>query len=111
MIEFPSLVERMRRIIHFKDLSDVDLLSIVRAGGIKKYSADTTIFYEEAACYGLCVLLRGEVHLYKLGPEGQENIIAVIKPVIMFNEVAAIDGGPNPATAVAHKKSVVSTLR
>ena len=36
-----------------------------------------------------------------MGLQGQETIIAVIKPVIMFNEVTAIDKGPNPVTAVA----------
>jgi CRP/FNR family transcriptional regulator len=47
------------------------------------------------------VLLTGQVHLCKLGPQGQESILAVIEPVIMFNEVAVLDGGPNPATAIA----------
>ena len=37
----------------------------------------------------------------KLGLQGQETIIARIKPVIMFNEVPTIDGGPNPVTARA----------
>lgn len=53
------------------------------------------------------MLLRGEIHLYKLGSQGQENIIAVIKPVIMFNEVSAIDCQPNPISAVAFKNSLV----
>jgi CRP-like cAMP-binding protein len=53
------------------------------------------------------VLLKGEISLLCLGPEGQENIITIIKPVIMFNEVAALDGGKNPVTAVARKESVV----
>jgi len=39
--------------------------------------------------------------LCKLGFKGQETIIARIDPVIMFNEVPTIDGGPNPVTAVA----------
>jgi CRP-like cAMP-binding protein len=31
----------------------------------------------------------------------------VIKPVIMFNEVAALDCGPNPTTALACKDSII----
>lgn len=107
MSEISSLMERMKRIIHFRDYSDKDLLSIIQAGNIRRHLANSTIFFEDAPSYGLCVLLRGEVHLSKLGPEGQENIIAVIKPVIMFNEVAAIDGQPNPVSAIAHKNSIV----
>jgi CRP-like cAMP-binding protein len=104
---FTGLMERMKRIIHFQKLSERDLLTILQAGEFKKFSSGSTIFHEDAPCYGLCVLLRGEAHLYKLGPEGQESIIAVIRPVIMFNEIAAIDGQPNPITAVAYKNSLI----
>jgi CRP/FNR family transcriptional regulator len=52
------------------------------------------------------VLLSGRVHLVKPGPAGQEQILAVIEPVIMFNEVAVLDGGPNPMTAVAVKDTL-----
>jgi CRP/FNR family transcriptional regulator len=52
------------------------------------------------------VLFRGKVHLCKLSHTGQIQIISVIEPVIMFNEVTAIDGGPNPFTAIAAKDSL-----
>jgi len=48
----------------------------------------------------LC-LLSGRVHLCKLGPNGQQQIMAVIEPVIMFNEITVLDGGPNPTMALA----------
>jgi CRP/FNR family transcriptional regulator len=105
--KFPELMERMKRISHFQKLSEGDLLTILQAGRFRKYSPKSTIFHEGDPCFGLCVLLRGEVHLYKLGPEGQENIISVITPVIMFNEVASIDGQPNPVSAVAYKNSLI----
>ncbi len=107
MFEISGLAQKMKRIIPFSNYSEKDLLRIVQAGVIKRYTAGKTIFYEEDENFGLCVLLRGEIHLYKLGPEGQENIMAVIKPVIMFNEIAAIDGGVNPDTAIAFKNSIV----
>jgi len=52
------------------------------------------------------VLLRGHVHICKLGLKGQQSIIADIDPVIMFNEVALLDGGPNPYTAIATQNSL-----
>jgi CRP/FNR family transcriptional regulator len=36
-----------------------------------------------------------------MGPQGQQNIVSVVRPVIMFNEVTVLDGGPNPLTAMA----------
>jgi len=53
------------------------------------------------------VLFEGSVHLCKLTPGGQESILGVIDPVIMFNEVAALDGGPNPTTAAAVQDCVL----
>ena len=111
MVEIPSLAQRMKRLIPFKNYSDRDIIKIVQAGTIKKYPAGNTIFFEEDPCFGLCVLLKGEVHLCKIGPEGQEGIMGVIKPVIMFNEIAAIDGGVNPGTAIAFKYSIIWSIK
>ena len=102
-----SLISRMKRVENFKHLSTRDLTLILRSGEFLRIPAESTLFYEDEACYGLCVLLSGEIHLYKLGSQGHENIISVIKPVIMFNEVPAIDGQPNPVTAFAFKNSFV----
>jgi CRP/FNR family transcriptional regulator len=97
----------MKRLSHFHRLSEGDIITIIRAGQIRTFRPGEQIFLEDDPCKGLCVLLAGEVHLYKLGPGGQENIIAVIRPVIMFNEASVLDGGPNPVTAVAFKRSIV----
>ncbi len=39
--------------------------------------------------------------------EGQMSIITIFEPVIMFNEVAALDGGTNPVTAMALTETVL----
>jgi CRP-like cAMP-binding protein len=104
---FREIALRMKRISHFKGIKPEDLMEIIRAGQITRFSAGEYIFIESLDCFGICVLLKGEVSLNCLGPEGQENIIKVIKPVIMFNEVAALDGGGNPVTAIAVKDSLV----
>jgi CRP-like cAMP-binding protein len=44
--------------------------------------------------------------LCKTSFQGQESILSVIDPVIMFNEVAALDGGINPVTAISFEKSI-----
>lgn len=98
---FPDLVERLARVEHFRGLSRADLEAIVLAGRIQRVSRGSILFLEGEPCAGMFVLLEGQVNLCKGIAQGQENIVAVIKPVIMFNEVAALDGGPNPITARA----------
>ena len=107
MVNLADLVPRMSRLEHFKNLSSSELKTIIDIGQIHRFSAGDRIFLEGDPCSGLFVLLSGQVHLYKIGPQGQENIIAVIKPVIMFNEVAVLDGGENPVTAIPFKDSTI----
>ena len=97
----------MSRLKHFQNLSLTDLESFVRAGHTKKVTAGQVITMEEQPCSGLFVLLSGQTHLYRMGPDGQEVLMEVIQPIKMFNEVAILDGGPNPFTAIAAQDSVV----
>jgi CRP-like cAMP-binding protein len=107
IVSSEKLAERLGNVIHFRNLPLRDRIDIIKAGQIRYISADTVIFSESDPCAGMYVLLRGHVHLCKVGPEGQENIIADLDPVIMFNEVALLDGGANPYTAIANQNSLI----
>jgi len=91
---------------HFRHLKPSDLVRIVNSGQVKRFRADSLIFHESAPSAGMFVLFSGKVHLCKFGFDGQFQIISVIEPVIMFNEVAAIDGSTNPFTAIAVKDCI-----
>jgi len=101
-----TLADRLGNVSHFLKLPLADRLSIVLAGHMRLFSPDTVIFSEQEPCAGMFVLLRGHVHICKLGLKGQQSIIADIDPVIMFNEVALLDGGLNPYTAIATQNSL-----
>lgn len=101
MDEIQQLSDSLRAVKYFQHLSSPDLTAIVTAGQARHFPAGETMFYELQPCAGMHVLLDGLVHLYKIGPQGQENIIKVVHPVTMFNEVAVLDGGMNPVCARA----------
>ncbi|MEJ2706501.1 MAG: Crp/Fnr family transcriptional regulator [Anaerolineales bacterium] len=107
MFTVESLIDRIGAVSHFKGLPRTALKDIVVSGQVLHYSPDQVIFREQEPCSGLYVLFKGEVHLYKIGPQGQETIIGMIEPVIMFNEVSVLDGGPNPVSALAHQGVIV----
>jgi CRP/FNR family transcriptional regulator len=96
-----DLVELLGRVKHFQDLSSADRATIIRAGRLCTFPAGTVIYREGEPVAGMFVLLTGCVHIVKFGLQGQQAIVAEIKPIIMFNEVAVLDGGANPATAIA----------
>lgn len=110
MPDLNRLIQGMKNVPHFRGLGDADLRAIAAAGAVQRHPTESVIYLEDEPCAGMYVLLSGEVHLAKLGPQGQPNIISVIKPVIMFNEVAVLDGGPNPLTALVAQDSLTWRL-
>ena len=96
-------VKLLNGVPHFKSFKPSDLLKIINSGRIKQYRKDRQIYREGDTSAGMFVLFTGKVHLCNYSCEGQIQIFSMIEPVIMFNEITAIDGGPNPATAIAVK--------
>jgi CRP/FNR family transcriptional regulator len=101
MPDSPDLIAQLQNVAHFRNLPETDIRAIIGAGRLRRFAAGEVVFVEGEPCAGMFVLLQGQVHLRKLGPQGQESILAIVEPVIMFNEVPVLDGGPNLATAVA----------
>lgn len=110
MFDTPALVTRLGKVRHFKVLPPTAIYEIVSSGQVKTHAEDSIIFHEGWQCAGLFVLFNGRVHLSKSSLQGQEAIISVIEPVIMFNEVAALDGEENPFTAIAEQKCITWSI-
>lgn len=106
-VDLRVLAQRLGTVEHFRGLSVGELLSIVRSGQIKRYANQEVIFVEDEPSQGLFVLLKGRVQLCKLSPQGQISILCIFEPVIMFNEVSAVDRGPTPATAIALEDCII----
>lgn len=77
----------------------------------RSYPAGQVVLLEGAASSVLYVLQAGRVKLYKTSPRGREQVLRLLRPGEMFNEVAALDEGPNPATAQALVDSSLFLLR
>lgn len=102
MSEIHYLAERLQRVKQFSDIPIEGIRQIVASGRIREYQRGEILFHEGDETAGMFVLMQGQVNLSRLSPEGKEGILNTLEPVIMFNEVAALDGGPNPVTASAH---------
>jgi CRP/FNR family transcriptional regulator len=94
-------IQLLRGVPYFRNLSSSDLLRIISSGQMRHFKKNKYIYYKDEPSEGMFVLFTGKVHLCNYSCEGQSQIFSIIEPVTMFNEVTAIDGGPNPATAIA----------
>jgi CRP-like cAMP-binding protein len=96
----PELV-LLRRAAFFASLSD-DLLDELASAAIqRRYDRGQMIFLEGEPCAGLFIVAEGTVRIFKLSPQGREQVLQLLGPGSTFNDVAVLDGGPNPASASA----------
>lgn len=96
-----SVLDLLRRVPYFAGLSDEVLAALARAAGTRRYGRGQIIFLEGDPCAGLFIVGSGEVKVFKLSAQGREQILQQLGPGGTFNEVAVLDGGPNPASVAA----------
>ncbi len=83
----------------FSGLEDGEIAEL---GGIsisKRYPKGALIFSEDQEAKGFFVVISGRVKIYKLSPEGKEQILHIISPGQTFAEAALFDGSTYPAFA------------
>ena len=103
----PQHLDLLRRVPYFAGLNDEVLGALVGVAGRRHYSRGQVIFLEGDPCAGLYIVAAGEVKIFKLSPQGREQIIHQLGPGGTFNDVAVLDGGPNPASAAATTDSTL----
>jgi CRP/FNR family transcriptional regulator, dissimilatory nitrate respiration regulator len=79
-----------------KQLEDLAMITISQ-----KVSRGQTIFADGDAGEGFYVLTAGRVKIFKLSPDGKEQILHIMPPGEPFGEVAVFAGEPFPASAEA----------
>lgn len=96
-----SLAETLARHAFFDALLPDQLSWITGQAVMQTFQQGEMIFFEGDVCQGLRVIEKGSVKVFKLNPEGAEHILHLLGPGHTFNEISALDGGPNPANAAA----------
>lgn len=110
LFSIEDLAARLGAVPYFRGLNLEELTAIIAAGIVRRVGKGQMIFVEDEPQSGMYVLLSGEVQICKLSLSGQVSILRVLEPVVMFNEVAALDGGNNPVTAIALSDCLLWTL-
>jgi CRP-like cAMP-binding protein len=94
-------VDLLRRVSYFAGLPDALLAELAAMAGERRYARGQVIFLEGEPCAGLHIVAEGTVRIYKISPQGREQVLEQLGPGRTFNDVAVLDGGPNPASAMA----------
>lgn len=101
MIDVPGIIAN---IAYFQSLPPQEIERIVQSSQVIRLNAGDALFHEGEPAKGLYILHRGLVKVVRVSPEGRQLIIRAFHPGETFNEVGALDGTDNAATAVAGEK-------
>ena len=96
-----SAIAFLQRVPYFAGLPDAILTALSAVAIERSYRRGEVIFLEGEPCAGLYVVAAGEVKIFKLSSQGREQILHRLGAGGTFNDVAVLDGGPNPASAGA----------
>ena len=102
---------RALRSAFFDDLAADDLAALSGAMVQRQYPAGQIVLLEGAASSVFYVVQAGRLKLFKTSPRGREQVLRLLRPGDMFNEVAVFDEGPNPASAQAIEDCTLFLLR
>jgi CRP/FNR family transcriptional regulator, dissimilatory nitrate respiration regulator len=94
-------VELLRRCPLFAGLKEEDLKKIRAIASLKRVGKKEVLFSEGEKAKGFYVILSGKVKLYKISPEGKEQILHVVSAPDAFAEAALFLEGNYPAFAEA----------
>jgi CRP/FNR family transcriptional regulator len=89
----------------FAALDESELTSLAARCGIQSFSAGQVLFSEGEACAGLYIVVSGRVRIFKISPNGREQVLAIEGPGASVAELPVFDGGPYPASAAALEAS------
>src|SRR5205823_2900117 len=95
----------------FAGLEPADLAVLGAVMFQRSYPAGQIVLLEGAASSVLYVVQAGRLKLFKTSPKGREQVLRLLRPGDMFNEVAVFDEGPNPASAQAIEDCTLYLLR
>lgn len=103
----PAILSLWHEVPFLKSLPADTVVAFASVANCQRAAAGQLLFNEGDPVAGFFLIESGRIKITQFSREGREHIIAVLGQGETFNGVAAFDGGPNPATAIAMDDSVL----
>lgn len=91
----------LRKSSLFAGLTEKEIRSLADRVIRKQVQRGELLFAEGDPCTGLFLVAWGKIRIFKLSPNGREQVLAVEGPGSSFAEIPVFDGGAYPAAASA----------
>jgi len=100
-----TVKQLIANVLFFKGLSDGELEGIQRISSERRYQRNQMVFSDGDEGAGFFLVVEGRVKVYKMSPEGKEQILHILGPGEPLGQVAVFAGASFPANAQAIAKS------
>jgi CRP-like cAMP-binding protein len=104
-------IEELRQISYFSILSPDELSRIATVTVERRFNRGDSILIEGEMGGALHYVRGGLVKVFKTSPDGKEQVLRMVAAGYTFNDVPALDGGPNPANVAAMEPSTIYIIR
>ena len=101
MVTNMDVARALQEIPLFKDLPEEHIGRLARIAAVRVFERGEAIFSEGQQADGFYIVLTGRVKIFKLSPEGKEQVLHIIGFQEPFGEVAMFAGERYPAHAQA----------
>jgi len=95
------IAEFLRKLPFFSELDADELAKVAAPVHERTFRRGEVILLEGEAPQAVYIIVRGQVRIYRLSPEGREQVLKRLGPGEAFNLVPVLDGRPNPSSAMA----------
>jgi CRP/FNR family transcriptional regulator len=103
----PVELEALRQVPLFAPLEPDDIRHVAAVTIERHYERGDIIILEGDRGGALYFVRSGLIKVFKTSPEGKEQVLRLIEAGHTFNDVPALDGGRNPASAAALEPSII----
>ena len=95
----------------FRSLEDREIALLAKVVEEKTLAANTPLFYENMMGEAMYIIGGGGIQLSKMLAEGEVKTLTTLGPGEYFGEMALLEAGPRPVSAIATEDSTVLLLR
>lgn len=106
-----NTIKVLRAVPYFSNLDDAVLNLVAQSAYGRVYSAEQVVLLEGEPCEGLYSVESGWLKVVKIGLDGREQVLQMLKPGDVFNAISVFTDTPNQATVIAMETSFVWLVR
>lgn len=101
----------LKSVAFFAELSEKELAFLGEHSSSRHVAANELIFSEGDTCQGLFIVQSGAIKIFKMAPNGREQVLGIERAGNSVAELPVFDGGNYPASTIAVEDSDLLFVR